>query len=196
MSRPVTLIRSTNPLAPHGVERPVVYKRMAPFATRKMAEHYVRVYEETDTPPFVINPGLNDAWFNAATSGQGVLLTVFPDRKEMFLAWFTFDTERPPEDVEAILGEPGHRWLTAQGPYDGHSATLTVYSTGGGVFDSGNPPPASASVGTLTVEFADCFEGMITYEITTPALSGEIPIQRIANDNTALCQTLAGGGGE
>jgi len=33
------------------------------------------------------------------------------------MAWFTHDTERPDTGVEAILGEPGHRWLTAQGPY-------------------------------------------------------------------------------
>jgi len=64
---------------------------------------------------FQINPGLNDAWYNPATDGQGFLVTVFPDIQEMFVAWFTFDTERPPEDVTAQLGDPGHRWLTAQG---------------------------------------------------------------------------------
>jgi beta-glucanase (GH16 family) len=155
---------------------------------------YVRVYEQSDTPPFVINPGLNDAWFNPATSGQGVLLTVFPDRKEMFLAWFTYDTERPPEDVEAVLGEPGHRWLTAQGSYDGPTANLTITSTEGGVFDSAEPAVENAAVGTMTVEFADCFDGLITYDLPSSGVSGEIPIERIANDNTALCESLAGGG--
>ena len=79
--------------------------------------YYVVEFDTGNT--FEINAGLNDAWLNSATSGQGFLITVFPERKEMFLAWFTYDTERPPEDVTALLGEPGHRWLTAQGPYDG-----------------------------------------------------------------------------
>ena len=62
---------------------------------------------------YKITPGLDDAWFNKTTNGQGLLITVFPDIKQMFLAWFTFNVERPPEDVTAFLGEPGHRWLTA-----------------------------------------------------------------------------------
>jgi len=157
---------------------------------------YVRVYQASDAPGFVINPGLNDAWFNGETDGQGFMLTVFPDRKEMFVAWFTYDTERPPDDVEAKLGEPGHRWLTAQGPYDGQSANLTITSTAGGVFDSAEPTVENTTVGTMTVEFADCFDGLITYDIPSSGVAGEIPIERIANDNTALCETLATGGGE
>ena len=35
---------------------------------------------------FVINNGLNDAWFDAATAGQGFFIIVFPDREEIFLA--------------------------------------------------------------------------------------------------------------
>jgi len=142
---------------------------------------------------FLINAGLNDAWFNPATNGQGFLITVFPDRKEMFLAWFTFDTERPPEDVTALLGEPGHRWLTAQGPYDGDTANLTIFVTEGGVFDAAEPAASTdqAGDGTLKLEFADCTEGLVNYEITSLGIPGEIPIQRIALDNVALCEALA-----
>jgi len=52
---------------------------------------------------FEINPGLNDAWYNPATNGQGFLITVFPELKQLFLAWFTFDIERPAEDVIAFF---------------------------------------------------------------------------------------------
>jgi beta-glucanase (GH16 family) len=157
---------------------------------------YVRVYQETDGPAFTINPGLNDAWFNPATSGQGFLLTVLPDTNLMFLAWFTYDTERPPEDVEAILGEPGHRWLTAQGPFDGNTANLTIFSTEGGVIDAADPPAVTdpEGMGTMTVEFADCYDGLITYDIPSLGLAAEVPIQRVVNDNAALCETLAAGG--
>jgi len=141
---------------------------------------------------FQINAGLNDAWFNLATAGQGFLITVFPDRKEVFLAWFTYDTERPPEDVTAFLGEPGHRWLTAQGPYDGDTANLTIFVTEGGVFDAAEPVAETdpAGDGTLTIEFADCTEGLVSYEITSLDISGEIPIQRISPDNVPLCESL------
>ncbi len=105
--------------------------------------------------PFQINAGIADAWYNPATSGQGFLVTVFPDREEVFLAWFTYDTERPPEDVTANLGEPGHRWLTAQGPYNDDTADLTLYLTAGGVFDAADPAPTTDQdgYGTLTLQF-------------------------------------------
>jgi len=139
---------------------------------------------------FRINNGLNDAWYNRATNGQGFLITVFPVIEQMFLAWFTYDTERPPEDVTAILGEPGHRWLTAQGPYSGDTATLTISVTEGGVFDAAEPAPSTdpAGDGTMTIEFSDCTEGLVTYEITSLGISGEIPIERITADNVARCE--------
>jgi len=145
-----------------------------------------------DLSSFRINPGLNDAWYSPTTAGQGFLMTVFPEIKQMFVAWFTFDTERPPEDVEAILGEPGHRWLTAQGPYDGDTANLTIFVTEGGVFDAAEPVAETdpAGDGTLTIEFADCTEGLVSYEITSLGISGEIPIQRISPDNVPLCESL------
>jgi N-acetylneuraminic acid mutarotase len=146
-----------------------------------------------DPDPFFINSGLNDAWYNPATSGQGFLISVFPEIQQMFLAWFTFDIERPPEDVTAMLGDPGHRWLTAQGPYDGDTANLTIFVTEGGVFDSEEPATSTDpdGDGTMTLEFADCTEGLVNYEITSLGISGEIPIQRIVQDNVPLCEALA-----
>jgi len=143
--------------------------------------------------PFQINSGLNDAWFNTATNGQGFTIIVFPEIEEMWVAWFTYDVERPPDDVNAILGDPGHRWLTAQGPYDEDTATLTIYVTEGGVFDS--PVPATSTDpdgdGTLVIEFVDCTEALATYEITSLDISGEIPLERIVLDNVPLCEVLA-----
>ena len=116
----------------------------------------------------------------------------------MFLAWFTYDTERPAEGVEAILGEPGHRWLTAQGSYAGNTANLTIFSTTGGVFDSTEPAAETdpAGVGLMTVEFADCREALVTYDMPSLGLSGAVPIQRLVDDNVALCETLASDGGQ
>jgi len=141
---------------------------------------------------FVVNAGLNDAWFEVATNGQGFFITVYPDIKQMYLAWFTFDTERPPEDVDAILGDPGHRWVTALGPYDGDTANLTIYVTEGGVFDRAEPATSTDldGDGTMTIEFADCNAGLVSYEITSLGISGEIPIERVATENVPLCEAL------
>lgn len=146
-----------------------------------------------DDSEFPINPGLNGAWFNSATTGQGFLLEVLPDTKQMFLAWFTFDVERPALGNTAILGKPGQRWLTAFGPYEGGTANLTIYLTEGGVFDQGQPPATTdqSGYGTMTVEFADCTAGLVSYEIPSLGLQGQIPIERIALDNVTLCGTLA-----
>jgi len=120
-------------------------------------------------------------------------ITVYPVIKMMFVTWFTFDVERPPGDVTAMLGGPGQRWLVAQGPYDDDTANLTIYVTTGGVFDSAVPATSTDQDGdgTLTLEFSGCNEGLVTYDITSLDISGEIPIERIVLDNVALCEILA-----
>lgn len=137
---------------------------------------------------FVINSGLNDSWFNADTAGQGFFITVFPDIGSIFLAWFTYETERPAESVTANLGEPGHRWLTAFGNYAGNLAVLDVELTVGGIFNSDEPAPVQSADGTIEIEFIDCNSAIIRYDITSAGVIGEIPISRIAIDNVPLCQ--------
>lgn len=140
---------------------------------------------------FNINAGLNDSWFNPATAGQGFFITVFPDITSIFLAWFTYDTQRPDPSVTANLGEPGHRWLTAFGEYAGDTATLDVELTEGGVFNSSQPPVMQSADGTIVLECASCTDCMITYDITSAGVQGEIPIERIALDNVPACEALA-----
>jgi hypothetical protein len=137
---------------------------------------------------FQINSGLNDAWFNPDTRGQGFFVNVFPDDGNIFLGWFTFDTERPPADVTAILGEPGARWLTAFGPYAENEAVLDIELTYGGVFDSQTPLPTQSAYGTIILEFSSCNAGTVTYDIPSLSLSGVIPIQRATLDNVELCE--------
>jgi cyclophilin family peptidyl-prolyl cis-trans isomerase len=142
-------------------------------------------------PGMPINQGMSDSWFSPDTNGQGFFIVVYPDIELVFLAWFTYDLERPAADVTAQLGEPGHRWLTAQGGYSGNTAVLDVFVSEGGVFDSGTPEPGSVKDGTLTVEFSDCNTGLVRYDIPSVDRQGEISIQRVAADNIALCEALA-----
>lgn len=136
---------------------------------------------------FQINAGLNDAWYEPATNGQGFLLSVYPEKGTVFLGWFTYDMEFPGQDVIATLGDPCQRWLTAQGPYDGDQADLVVHNSSGGLFDSALAVPNHEPIGSITLQFENCESGTVHYELPTYGLSGEIPIQRVASDNIAAC---------
>jgi len=140
---------------------------------------------------FHINAGLSDAWYLPATAGQGFFIIVWEDIKMMFLAWFTYETERPQQNITALLGEPGHRWVTAQGSYEGDTATLEMFVSEGGVFDSSEHEVETNPDGFMTVTFSGCNEGLVSYEITSLNMSGEVPIERIVPDNIPLCEILA-----
>lgn len=146
---------------------------------------------ESNGEVFPINAGLNDSWFNPATPGQGFFITVFPDIEMMFLAWFTYELERPPEDVTAMLGGPGHRWLTAFGPYSGDTAMLDIEVTTGGTFDSPTPETMQVIDGSMTVTFTGCNAGSVEYNIPSVSVSGTVPIERIAGDNIPFCESMA-----
>ena len=153
-----------------------------------------RIVVESDEPVFRINAGLNDAWYNPDTPGQGFFINVFPEIGQMFVAWFTFDTQRPDGELEATIGEPGHRWLTAFGPYADNQAVLNIEISVGGVFDSAQPPAVQHTDGTLTLEFTGCNAGTIHYDITSLGLQADIPIERIALDNLPQCEAMDAAG--
>jgi hypothetical protein len=91
-----------------------------------------------------------------------------------------------------VLGEPGHRWLTAFGDYAGNVAELDVELTAGGVFNRAAPvPDQQAGYGEILIEFEDCNSAVLTYDLIDAELSGMVAIQRIANDNVATCEALS-----
>ena len=140
---------------------------------------------------FVINAGLNDAWFNLATAGQGVFVNVFPVLGKIFVAIFTFDTEPPSQDATAVFGGVGQRWVTAFGDFAGNTAQLEAELTSGGIFDSPEPAPAQTpAYGTITLTFLDCNTLVLGFDFPGLGLSGEMTLSRIANDNVALCEAL------
>jgi plastocyanin len=143
-------------------------------------------------PPFELNAGLNDSWLNPATSGQGFFISVFPDISSIFMAWFTYDTDRPEDGVTANLGEPGHRWLTAFGDFTGNAAVLDVELTQGGVFNAAEPEVEQSSDGSILLECTGCNACTVTYDIASAGRQGVIPIERIATDNVPACEALAG----
>jgi len=147
--------------------------------------------EDTPPPGFQINAGLNDAWYNPLTDGQGFFVTVYPDAGLVFLSWFTYDTTLPPEDATANLGDPGHRWLTAIGTISGNQVVMNVTFTSNGIFDTPTEVVnASEGQGTIILTFNDCLSGVVEYDISSIEQTGTVPIERIVNDNVALCELL------
>lgn len=140
-----------------------------------------------------MNVGLNDSWYNTRTSGQGFFISVYQSLGVVSLAWFTYDTERPPDDVTANLGEPGHRWLTALGPFIDNQAVMNIEFASGGIFDTPTKiertdPPGSD--GTIILTFDNCYSGSAVYDIPSINQKGTVPIQRVTNENVPLCEAL------
>ena len=162
------------------------------YAAQVMDQSEVNaILGNSGTGEFKINAGLNDAWYYPETDGQGFFITVFPDLEKVSLAWFTYDTELPAEDANATLGDAGHRWLTALGPFSGTQAVMNVKTTSGGLFDT---PTEITRVddGTIILTFNDCYSGTVSYDIPSINQVGVVPIERVAVDNVALCEALIG----
>ncbi len=138
---------------------------------------------------FAINAGMNDAWYNEDTDGQGFFITVFPDLGVVSLAWFTYDTALPPANAIANLGDAGHRWLTALGPISGAQSVMNIDIASGGIFDT-KTDISHRSDGTITLTFSDCNAGTVEYNIPSINQQGTVEITRVVGDNIELCRTL------
>lgn len=137
---------------------------------------------------FKINPGLNDAWYQPDTNGQGFFLAVYPEKGTVSLGWFTFDIDLPGQNAIASLGDACQRWLIATGPYDGSQAELVVYNSSGGLFNSTSTEPQLEPIGSITLKFENCSFGTVNYDLPKYGVEGEIPIQRVGSDNVASCE--------
>ena len=60
--------------------------------------------------------------------------------------------------------------------------------TSGGVFDAALPNSSQQDDGQIVLEFSNCNQANLSFDITSAGLEGNIPIQRIAPDNIAACE--------
>ena len=132
-----------------------------------------------------INAGMDGAWFDVNTSGQGFFIDAHPDPEGgnfIFVSWFTYGDNTA----------SGQRWLTAQGSFEGSIAMIDVFETTGGSFDD---PQATntVKVGTMTIDFTDCNNAQLTYSLMDTGAEGDITITRVISAGQALCLELAGG---
>jgi hypothetical protein len=173
-----------------------LYDDPAHYSAQLLSQEDVdKIIAETQVAPtdydFEINPGLNDSWYDPATPGQGFFISVFPQTKTVMLSWLTFDTELPAQNASANLGDPGQRWLTGQGSYEGSRAELVVYSSSGGLFQDSLAVPVLEPVGSISLQFGGCDNGGVSYDLPGILSSGLIQIRRVASDNVALCEAQA-----
>lgn len=126
--------------------------------------------------------GLTGTWYNAATTGQGFVLSFYPDLVSAgtgFLAggWFTYD-------VAPAGGADKQRWYTFSGnaPAGAGNAQVTVYAATGGNFNATPKIPAVA-VGQGTLQFSDCGTGSFAYTFND-GRSGSIPLTRLTSNVT------------
>ncbi len=151
-----------------------------------------------DPPPFKINGALTDSWYLKTTAGQGFFIIVWEQLGLVFMGWFTYDTELPPEDAEAVLGDPGQRWLVALGPFEGDTATLEVFNASGMVFNSTTPPVMEEKLegASIEVKWTSCKHARLKFDIPTLGQMGEIHIQRQAEDHVPACEAAQEDQGE
>jgi hypothetical protein len=130
-----------------------------------------------------VNHGMDGAWFDPASSGQGFFFDAHAgeDGSEfIFVSWFTYGDNTA----------SGQRWLTAQGQFEGSQADLMIYDTHGGSFD--DPQPAeSVQVGTISIDFSDCSNALLSYSLDDGHDAGEMAISRLIPGGQALCEELS-----
>jgi hypothetical protein len=131
-----------------------------------------------------INAGMDGAWFDPATSGQGFFIDSHPDPEgghTIFVSWFTYGNTTA----------SGQRWLTALGSFDGSVADLDVHETTGGSFDDPQTP-STTKVGTMSIDFTDCSNAQLSYSLPADPAAGDIAITRVIAGAQMLCEELAG----
>ena len=131
-----------------------------------------------------INAGMDGAWYDTNSPGQGFLIDVHPNEQGgnfIFVAWFTYG-----DDTAS-----GQRWLTAQGNFTGSTAEIDLYETIGGRFD--DPKAVSSDkVGTMSLDFTDCSNALLAYSLPANGVEGDMAITRVIPGGQVLCEELSG----
>jgi hypothetical protein len=122
-------------------------------------------------PPNYADVLHSGAWYDPATSGQGLMIDIVPSINTFFAAWYTYAPQS-----EAQTGAASQRWFTLQdNAYTPGALNLNnvpIIATSGGVF---NQPSnvATTQVGTANIAFTSCMTMTLTYNFTQGEFSGQ-----------------------
>lgn len=122
-------------------------------------------------PPANYNDVLHSgAWYNPATSGQGLIVDLVPAQTTFFAAWYTYAPQ-----TEGLAGLAGQRWFTLQSndyvPGNLILSKVPIIATSGGIF---NTPTQvnNVQVGTADVTFTSCTSMTLKYTFSQGEFSG------------------------
>ena len=105
------------------------------------------------------------------------------------MTWFTYRATDDPTP-ETMLVADGQRWYVAEGSFQGYTGVLQLFSTSGGRFNTGDPVSLN-EVGTLTVHFTNCFEGVVEVLFAGSTTLVQFPITRLTPDINCVRQNPA-----
>ena len=143
----------------------------------------------TGRPLISSNYLLSGGWYDADTSGQGLVFDINPNEQILFAAWYTFAP-----NGEAIGGGASQRWYTLQtGGFPEGTVSknqIPIYASTGGIFNTPNLP-TTVQVGVANVSFQSCVAATLTYAFssgTNAGRSGTIRLQRAGSPpNGSAC---------
>jgi hypothetical protein len=152
-----------------------------PTDLNDIAAYIASVLAPPATTPDLNQHGLTGSWYEAATSGQGLEVEVFPDLSSpgtgfTQVSWFTYDI--------AAGGADHQRWYTLSGAVatGQPNSALTIYQNNGGNFNA-LPVTMAQAVGTATLSFATCTGGQLAYNFTDgTGRTGTIPLTRLTQN--------------
>lgn len=130
---------------------------------------------EPATPPSDF--GYSGTWYDPATGGQGLMITVHPAIAQLFAGWYAYTANG------AGGGEDQQRWYSLQSRYVVGRTTMDSYiyvSTGGTFSDVGSV--STSAIGEATLTFHTCYSATLDYAFDAGELegrSGTIPLVRL-----------------
>ncbi len=112
---------------------------------------------------------LSGAWYDPATSGQGILFDLSTTQDVLFAAWYTYAWQ-------GSLGDPreGQRWYTLQADIAPGATTyqaVSIFQSTGGVFDAPGSI-ATVPVGSADISFQTCTEMTVSYTFASGENAG------------------------
>ena len=139
-----------------------------------------------DVPAQGFDSNLSGSWFDPATSGQGLEISIVPPSTGsdgfVFAAWFTFDPANHSDDAAH------EHWFTLQGSLAGASAgkvSLPILRTIGGRLDA-TPTGNTVQVGHAALTITSCDSAQLDYQFDDnddahafAGLSGSVALTKI-----------------
>ena len=147
---------------------------------------------DVEVPANTFDVSLNGHWYNPETQGQGIFVEQFAGTTQAFMGWFTYDSELVSNPVMSQVGEDGQRWLVGSGAVNADDSNILDYDllySAGGLFDDPTAVTVegAGSNATLSIEFINCGNAQVNYDIPAENISGSYAMVKLLTDTNQTC---------